>query len=177
MSIRASSSGNTPMGPPADRDVVMAPPQFNPQQYPPPPNQPAGVQQKPPQDYVEKYKRLKRKYFELEEVRILIPHNPGPPSVFSHPLTPGHDACLFQKFKVTESELLRSGERTSRMRHERRSVPLHIPFLASPPLISLTVSSRHRPYTQYPPRSHHRARTPSAKKRATDRRRCYPSTI
>jgi hypothetical protein len=60
------------MGPPADRDVVMAPPQFNPQQYPPPPNQPAGVQQKPPQDYVEKYKRLKRKYFELEEVRIVL---------------------------------------------------------------------------------------------------------
>ena len=59
------------MGPPADRDVVMAPPQFNPQQYPPPPNQPANVQQKPPQDYVDKYKRLKRKYFELEEVRIV----------------------------------------------------------------------------------------------------------
>ena len=85
MSIRASSSGNTPMGPPADRDVVMAPPQFNPQQYPPPPNQQAGVQQKPPQDYVEKYKRLKRKYFELEDVSVV--RNCGPPAStppFSH---------------------------------------------------------------------------------------------
>ena len=66
------------MGPPADRDIVMAPPQFNPQQYPAPPNQPANVQQKPPQEYVEKYKRLKRKYFELEEVRIVVAQNRGP---------------------------------------------------------------------------------------------------
>ncbi|KAF9783105.1 FYRN-domain-containing protein, partial [Thelephora terrestris] len=93
MSIRASSSGNTPMGPPADRDVVMAPPQFNPQQFPPAQTQPANVQQKPPQDYVEKYKRLKRKFFELEE-----------------------------KFKETESELLRSSERTSRMRHDQNAL-------------------------------------------------------
>ena len=78
MSIRASSSGNTPMGPPADRDVVMAPPQFNPQQYPPPPNQPTNVQQKPPQEYVEKYKRLKRKYFELEEVSFVAALDPLP---------------------------------------------------------------------------------------------------
>ena len=160
MSIRASSSGNAPMGPPADRDVVMAPPQFNPQQYPPPPNQPASVQQKPPQEYIEKYKRLKRKYFELEEVRVCSgPQTvafPSKPPVFSHPLTPGRDACLLQKFKETETELLRSGERTSRMRHERRSAPLHIPFLTLRPLISLAVSSRHRPDTQCPPRSHHR---------------------
>jgi len=60
------------MGPPVDRDVVMAPPQFNPQQYPTPPNQPASVPQKPPQDCVDKYKRLKRKYFELEEVRVVV---------------------------------------------------------------------------------------------------------
>ena len=63
------------MGPPVDRDVVMAPPQFNPQQYPPPPGQPVPIQQKPPQDCVEKYKRLKRKYFELEEVRIAVAKN------------------------------------------------------------------------------------------------------
>ena len=59
------------MGPPADRDVVMTPAQFNnPQQYPPTPNQQPTVQQKPTQDYVEKYKWLKRKHFELEEVRV-----------------------------------------------------------------------------------------------------------
>ena len=54
--------------------------------------------------------------------------SPSNPPFFSHPLTPGHDARLLQKFKETESELQRSGERTSRMRHERKSVPLHIPF-------------------------------------------------
>lgn len=86
MSIRASSSGNTPMGPPVDRDVVMAPPQFNSQQFPPPLNQPANIPQKPPQDCVEKYKRLKRKYFELEEVRIVVAKTPAAPPIhpFSH---------------------------------------------------------------------------------------------
>lgn len=85
MSIRASSSGNASMGPPADRDVVMAPPQFNPQQFPPPLNQQVAVQQKPPQDYVEKYKRLKRKYFELEEVSFVRNYGLAPPiPPFSH---------------------------------------------------------------------------------------------
>ena len=46
---------------------------------------------------------------------------------------------------MAESELLRSGERTSHARHERRSVPFHIPFLTPCSLICLTVSSRHRP--------------------------------
>lgn len=127
----------------------MAPPQFNPQQYPPPPNQQVSVQQKPAQDYVEKYKRLKRKYFELDEVSVIRKLRPFPcnPSVFSHPLTPGGDVCLLQKFKETESELLRSSERTFLMRREQRSVSTHIPFLTPRPLISLAVfvasSSQH----------------------------------
>jgi len=90
------------MGPPVDRDVVMAPPQFNSQQYPTPPNQPASVPQKPPQDCVDKYKRLKRKYFELEEVRIVLAKivaYPLNPLVFSHPPTPGYDACLYRNSK------------------------------------------------------------------------------
>jgi len=62
MSRRASSSA---MGPPADRDVVMAPPQFPQQQYQPQHNNSAP---KPTVDVNEKYKKLKRKYFDLEEV-------------------------------------------------------------------------------------------------------------
>lgn len=54
------------MGPPQDRDVVMAPP--------PPPllpsTQPSAPQpSKDNQDVLEKYKKLKRRYFELEQVR------------------------------------------------------------------------------------------------------------
>jgi len=66
----------------------MAPPQFPPQQqYQPQHNNGAP---KPTVDVNEKYKKLKRKYFDLEE-----------------------------KFKETQAELNRSGERGSRMRHER----------------------------------------------------------
>lgn len=56
------------MGPPADRDVVMAPPQFSPQQqqYP---QQNTNHAQKPAVEVNEKYKKLKRKYFDLEDVR------------------------------------------------------------------------------------------------------------
>lgn len=84
------------MGPPVDRDVVMAPPQFNPQQYLPPPNQQAGVQ-KPPQDCVEKYKRLKRKYFELEEVRVVVVKTPAFPPI--HPFSHIHlHPCMMRAF-------------------------------------------------------------------------------
>jgi len=52
------------MGPPPDRDVVMGPPPVPPQQI---------AQQKPkdPQEIAEKYKKLKRRYFELEEVSVV----------------------------------------------------------------------------------------------------------
>lgn len=56
------------MGPPPDRDVVMGPPPV------PAPSSQQGAQQKPKdnQEIVEKYKKLKRRYFELEEVSIII---------------------------------------------------------------------------------------------------------
>lgn len=60
MSRRRSTSI---MGPPADRDIVMGPPPL-----------PAPVAQKPKdnQEIADKYRKLKRRYFELEEVSILF---------------------------------------------------------------------------------------------------------
>jgi hypothetical protein len=63
------------MAPPTDRDVVMAPPQFQSPSYPPPQQN----IQKPQADVSEKYKKLKRKFFDLEEVwgrcLVLFSHN------------------------------------------------------------------------------------------------------
>ncbi len=61
-----SHTPRTPMGPP--QDVVMGPPPLPPQA-----GQPAT--QKPPKepDITAKYSRLKRKYFELEEVSRRVP--------------------------------------------------------------------------------------------------------
>lgn len=57
------------MGPPQppDRDVVMGPPPIPMQQH--------GALQNPKdvQEVTEKYKKLKRRYFELEEVSIRLP--------------------------------------------------------------------------------------------------------
>ncbi|KAF8443246.1 F/Y-rich N-terminus-domain-containing protein [Boletus edulis BED1] len=78
------------MGPPQDRDVAMAPP--------PPPHIPS-TQPPPPQankdnqDVPEKYRKLKRRYFELEE-----------------------------KHQDTLAELRLSGERNVRLREEREYV-------------------------------------------------------
>jgi hypothetical protein len=69
MSRRASSS--TIMPPPSDRDIVMVPSQFPPSQPPPPPQYPpqhSNNTPKLPNDIIEKYKKLKRKYFDLDEV-------------------------------------------------------------------------------------------------------------
>jgi hypothetical protein len=54
------------MGPPPDRDVVMGPPPV------PSPLPQQNAQQKPKdtQEITEKYKKLKRRYFELEEVGV-----------------------------------------------------------------------------------------------------------
>jgi hypothetical protein len=61
MSRRRSASNA--MGPPPDRDLVMGPP---------PPPLPSTQQQpsKDNQDIGEKYRKLKRRYFELEDVSI-----------------------------------------------------------------------------------------------------------
>jgi hypothetical protein len=50
------------MGPPLDRDIVMGPPPT------PSPSHPPG--QKDNSDVTEKYRKLKRRYFELEEVSV-----------------------------------------------------------------------------------------------------------
>jgi hypothetical protein len=96
------------MGPPTDRDVVMGPPPIPPPLGPP---QPPALPQKSKetQEIVDKYKRLKRRYFELEEVGSF--------------LTPVQKIFIVeQKHKETESELMRSGERNVKMREEREYV-------------------------------------------------------
>jgi hypothetical protein len=56
-----------PPPPPADRDVIMGPPPVPPHQ----PFTPSSVQNsKDPREFSEKYYKLKRKYWELEEVRF-----------------------------------------------------------------------------------------------------------
>ncbi len=56
-----------PPPPPVDRDVIMGPPPVPPHQ----PFTPSSVQNsKDPREYSEKYYKLKRKYWELEEVRF-----------------------------------------------------------------------------------------------------------
>jgi hypothetical protein len=50
------------MGPPLERDIIMGPPPV------PPPGHP--YPQKDKSDINEKYRKLKRRYFELEEVSL-----------------------------------------------------------------------------------------------------------
>ena len=66
-----------PPPPPIDRDVIMGPP-------PVPPFTPSSAHNSkdPTREYSEKYYKLKRKYWELEEVRF-FPHIPAS----SFPLT------------------------------------------------------------------------------------------
>ena len=58
---------NTSMGPPPDKDPVMGPPPL-----PPPTSSSPSAHPKPKdaQDLAEKYRKLKRKYYDLEEVGI-----------------------------------------------------------------------------------------------------------
>lgn len=60
------------MGPPADRDVIMGPPPIPAVQQMAQPMQPMQLQQHSEQDINEKYKKLKRRYFELEEVSAVV---------------------------------------------------------------------------------------------------------
>ncbi|KAH7909241.1 FYRN-domain-containing protein, partial [Hygrophoropsis aurantiaca] len=87
MSRRRSIS--TAMGPPPDRDIIMGPPP------PPLPSAQQPIQQtsKDNQEITEKYRKLKRRYFELED-----------------------------KYKETQAELHRSGERNVKMREERELI-------------------------------------------------------
>jgi hypothetical protein len=56
-----------PPQPPTDRDVIMGPPPV-----PPQPLTPSSLQNsKDQREFSEKYYKLKRKYWELEEVRFL----------------------------------------------------------------------------------------------------------
>jgi hypothetical protein len=64
-----------PPPPPIDRDVIMGPP-------PVPPFTPSSAQNsKDPREYSEKYYKLKRKYWELEEVGFYPTFLPRPFSV------------------------------------------------------------------------------------------------
>lgn len=103
MNRRRSTPGT--MGPPSDRDVVMGPP---PVPTPLSSGLPAPLPQqksKDDQNLTEKYKKLKRRFFELEEV---------------------------SKHKETNNELQRSGERNVRMREERDYLLERIMELESP---------------------------------------------
>ncbi|TFK71299.1 hypothetical protein BDN72DRAFT_470448 [Pluteus cervinus] len=90
MSRRRSSSNA--MGPPPDRDPPMGPPPLpaSASHPPPDPDQHQHGKPKDSPDVGEKYKKLKRRYIELEE-----------------------------KHKETSTELQRSGERNVKMREER----------------------------------------------------------
>jgi hypothetical protein len=73
-----------PPPPPVDRDVIMGPPPVPPHQ----PFTPSSVQNsKDPREFSDKYYKLKRKYWELEEVRF-FPNTPRPfsPSFLTVPL-------------------------------------------------------------------------------------------
>jgi hypothetical protein len=59
------------MAPPSDKDIIMGPPPV-PSPLPIVPSAKPGPAPKDNQEIVEKYKRLKRKYFELEEVGLVI---------------------------------------------------------------------------------------------------------
>ena len=66
-----------PPPPPADRDVIMGPPPVPPHQ----PFTPSSLQNsKDPRDVSEKYYKLKRKFWEMEEVSPLCfrPSSPFP---------------------------------------------------------------------------------------------------
>jgi hypothetical protein len=104
----ATSHTSTTMGPPQDRDVAMGPPPPRlPSTQPPPPQ---ATKDTP--DVLEKYRKLKRRYFELEEVRRA-------------PTCRSADAqrTRYQKHQETQAELRHSGERNVRLREEREYVP------------------------------------------------------
>ena len=64
---RRSATMLPPPPPPVDRDVIMGPPPVPPHQ----PFSPSSIQNsKDPREFSEKYYKLKRKYWELEEVRF-----------------------------------------------------------------------------------------------------------
>lgn len=112
MNRRRSTPGT--MGPPSDRDVVMGPP---PVPTPLSSGLPAPLPQlksKDDQNIAEKYKKLKRRFFELEEVSVNI--------ILFLLMRKRPDTVLTQKHKETNNELQRSGERNVRMREERECV-------------------------------------------------------
>ena len=112
MNRRRSTPGT--MGPPSDRDVVMGPP---PVPTPLSSGLPATLPQqksKDDQNLAEKYKKLKRRFFELEEVSVNI--------LLFLLMRKRPDTVLTQKHKETNNELQRSGERNVRMREERECV-------------------------------------------------------
>ncbi|KAF8895634.1 hypothetical protein BD779DRAFT_742729 [Infundibulicybe gibba] len=114
MSRRRSTS--SVMGPPPDRDVVMGPPPV-----PAPLSAGHAPQQKPKegQEITEKYKKLKRRFFELEE-----------------------------KHKETSTELQRSGERNVKMREERNVLLDRIIELEAQPQFKSNGSSSVSPRTE-----------------------------
>ena len=104
-----TSLTSTTMGPPQDRDVAMRPPPppHLPSTQPPPP-QPT----KDSQEVLEKYRKLKRRYFELEEVcRAPTCHSADT------------QRTRHQKHQETQAELRLSGERNVRLREETEYVP------------------------------------------------------
>lgn len=93
------------MSAPTDRDVVMGPPPLPPQVA-----QSTSGDSRTNQELPDKYRRLKRKYFELEEVCRVAAI-----SVFGLSLME-----LTQKYKETIIELHASGDRNVKWRTERK---------------------------------------------------------
>lgn len=117
-----ASSSSLPVAPHShpDRDVVMGPPPLPPQVS----AEGSGsgdskARDKETLELAEKYKKLKRKYFELEEVRSReacggLPVSVEPDSVVVHA----------QKHRDVTTELRGSGERSVKLRTERACVVL-----------------------------------------------------
>ncbi|OSD07349.1 hypothetical protein PYCCODRAFT_1430603 [Trametes coccinea BRFM310] len=110
-----SHSGRTPMGPP-QQDVVMGPPPVPPQV-----SQSASQQKSKEPDFADKYKKLKRKYFELEE-----------------------------KHKEAMIQLRSSGERNVKWRAERALLLERITELEAIPGVAAATQASGMPFSALP---------------------------
>jgi len=100
---------------PTDSDERMAPPSL------PTPASVSQNQSQSPQETIEKYRKLKRRYVELEEVRVRL-------ISFSW-LQEKCRTMLTQRHQESNTDTNRSGDRNVRMREEKEYVFLRASFL------------------------------------------------
>ena len=90
---------------PADSDERMAPPSL------PSPASVSQNQSQSPQETIEKYRKLKRRYAELEEVRVRV--------ISSSWLQEKRRTVLTYRYQESNRDSNRSGDRNVRMREEK----------------------------------------------------------